>query len=85
MIQNENVSLVLLSLKFCPHVATRTQHRQKSNEVIHGPEIILQHSKRSKTIQSSEKLKSALQKLGAHAHAQNRNVPCTHTRMMRDC
>jgi hypothetical protein len=56
-----------------------------SNEVIHGTELISQHSKRSKTIQSSEKLKSALQKLGARAHAWNRNVPCAHTRTMRDC
>jgi hypothetical protein len=31
-----------------------------SDEVIHGPTLIPQHSKRSKTIQSSEKLKSAL-------------------------
>jgi hypothetical protein len=45
-----------------------------SNEVIHGLELIPQHSKRSKTIQSSEKLKSALHTLGARAHARNRDV-----------
>jgi hypothetical protein len=56
-----------------------------SNEVIHGPELLPQHSKRSKTIQSSEKLKSALQTLGAHAQAQNKNVESTHMRMTRDC
>jgi hypothetical protein len=31
-----------------------------SDKVIHGPELLPQHSKRSKTIQSSEKLKSTL-------------------------
>jgi hypothetical protein len=57
-----------------------------SNEVIHGPELISQHSKKGKkTIQSSEKLKSALQTLGARAHARNRNVESAHMRMMRDC
>jgi hypothetical protein len=56
-----------------------------SNEVIHGPELISQHSKRSKTIQSSEKLKSALQKLGAPAHARNKNVEGAHMRTMHDC
>jgi hypothetical protein len=45
-----------------------------NNEVIHGLELISQHSKKGKTIQSSEKLKSALQTLGARAHAWNRNV-----------
>jgi hypothetical protein len=45
-----------------------------SNEVIHGPELISQHSKRPKTIQSIAKLKSALQELGARACARNRNV-----------
>jgi hypothetical protein len=56
-----------------------------NNEVIHGPGLISQHSKRSKTIQSSEKLKSALQKLGARAHARNRNVACAHTLTMHGC
>jgi hypothetical protein len=45
-----------------------------SNEVIHGLELISQNSKKGKTIQSSEKLKSALQTLGACAHARNMNV-----------
>jgi hypothetical protein len=56
-----------------------------SNEVIHGPELIPQHSKMSKTIQSSEKLKSALQALGACAHAQNRNIESAHMCTMHDC
>jgi hypothetical protein len=58
----ENVSsldALLLSLKFRPHMATRTPHRQNSNEVIHGTELISQHSRRVKTIQSNQKLKGA--------------------------
>jgi hypothetical protein len=38
----------LLSLKFRPHMATRTPHHQNSNEVIHGTELISQHSIRVK-------------------------------------
>jgi hypothetical protein len=64
----------LLSLKFRPHMATRTQHRQNRNEVIHGTGLIHSIAKGSKTIQSNQKLKGALQNLGARAHARNNNV-----------
>jgi hypothetical protein len=40
--------LEMLSLKFRPHMATRTQHRQNRNEVIHGTELVSQHCKRVK-------------------------------------
>jgi hypothetical protein len=46
----------LLSLKFRPHVATRTLHRQNRKEVIHGTRLIPQHSKRVKTIQNGQKI-----------------------------
>jgi hypothetical protein len=36
----------LLSLKFRPHRATRTPHRQHRKTVIHGTRLIPQHSKR---------------------------------------
>jgi hypothetical protein len=39
---------ILLSLKFRPHMATRTPHRQNRNEVIHGTGLIPQHCKRVK-------------------------------------
>jgi hypothetical protein len=45
----------VLSLKFCPHVATRTPHRQNRKEFIHGTRLIPQHSKRVKTIQNGQK------------------------------
>jgi hypothetical protein len=38
----------LLSLKFRPHMATRTQHRQNRKEVIHGTGLNPQHCKRVK-------------------------------------
>jgi hypothetical protein len=38
----------LLSLKFRLHMATRTPHHQNNNEVIHGTELISQHSRRVK-------------------------------------
>ena len=39
----------------------------------------------SKTIQSNQKLKGALQKMGAYAYARNMNVQWVHVRTMRDC
>jgi hypothetical protein len=39
---NKFIKHPLLSLKFCPHMATRTQHRQNRNEVIHGTGLIPQ-------------------------------------------
>jgi hypothetical protein len=39
---------ILLSLKFRPHMATRTPHRQNRTEVIHGTGLIPQHCKRVK-------------------------------------
>jgi hypothetical protein len=38
----------LLSLKFRPHMATRTPHRQNRDEAIHGTESHSQHCKRVK-------------------------------------
>jgi hypothetical protein len=46
----------LLSLKFRPHVATRTPHRQNKKEVIHGTRLTPQHNKRVKTIQNGQKI-----------------------------
>ena len=66
----------VLSLKFRLHMATRTQHQQNSNEVTHGTELISQHSRREKTIQSNQKLKGALHHLDACAHAWDKNVLC---------
>jgi hypothetical protein len=40
--------LYLLSLKFRPHMATRTPHRQNRTGVIHGTGLIPQHCKRVK-------------------------------------
>jgi hypothetical protein len=75
----------MLSLKFRLHMATRTQHQQNSNEVTHGTELISQHSRREKTIQSNQKLKGALHQLDARAHARDKNVLCAHARPTRDC
>jgi hypothetical protein len=54
----------LLSLKFRPHRATRTPHRQHRKTVIHGTRLILQHSKRVKTIQNGPKIKRRLAPTG---------------------
>ena len=75
----------LLSLKFRLHMATRTPHHQNSNEVTHGTELISQHSRRAKTIQSNQKLKGALHQLDARAHAQDKNGLRVHARPTRDC
>jgi hypothetical protein len=57
-----------------------------SDEVIHGPELIPHHSKKvKKTMQSSEKLKSVMQTLDAHAHARNKNAEIMHRCTMRNC
>jgi hypothetical protein len=50
------LSSPMLSLKFRPHVATRTPHRQHRKAVIHGTRLIPQHSKRVKTIQNGQKI-----------------------------
>jgi hypothetical protein len=47
---------ILLSLKFRPHRATRTPHRQHRKTVIHGTRLIPQHKKRVKTIQNGQKI-----------------------------
>jgi hypothetical protein len=83
--KDDDSKSTLLSLKFCLHMATRTQHQQNSNEVTHGTELISQHSRREKTIQSNQKLKGALHQLDARAHAQDKNVLCAHARPTRDC
>jgi hypothetical protein len=75
----------LLSLKFRPHRATRTPHRQNRKEVIHGTRLIPQHSKRVKTIQNDQKSKGALQNMGARACARNNIVQGAHARTRRDC
>jgi hypothetical protein len=46
----------LLSLKFRPHRATRTPHRQHKKIVIHSTRLIPQHIKRVKTIQNGQKI-----------------------------
>jgi hypothetical protein len=66
----------LLSLKFHLHMATRTQHQQNSNEVTHGTELISQHSKRAKTIQSNQKLKGVLHQLDARTCTGQKRVLC---------
>jgi hypothetical protein len=66
-------------------MATRTQHQQNNNEVTHGIELISQHSRREKIIQSNQKLKGALHQLDARAHAREKNVLCVHARSTRDC
>jgi hypothetical protein len=63
----------------------KNSHRQNRNEVIHGTGLIHSIAKGSKTIQSNQKLKGALQNLGARAYARNNNVQCAHTRTMRGC
>jgi hypothetical protein len=68
----------VLSLKFRQHMVTRTQHRQTIMKSFMALNLYHSIQKRSKTIQSSEKLKSALQKLGVRAHVRNRNVECAH-------
>jgi hypothetical protein len=42
------INCSVLSLKFRPHMATRTLHRQNRNEAIHGTESHSQHCKRVK-------------------------------------
>ena len=76
--------IMVLSLKFRQHMVTRTQHHQIAMKSFMANELISQHSKRAKTIQSSKKLKGTLQTLGAHAHARNRNMNSVHRRTMRD-
>jgi hypothetical protein len=66
--------MLLLSLKFRLHMATRTPHHQNSNEVTHGTELISQHSRREKTIQSNQKLKGALHHLDARTCAGQKRV-----------
>jgi hypothetical protein len=62
----------LLSLKFCPHRATRTLHRQHRKIVIHGTRLIPQHNKRIKTIQNGPKIKRRLAPTGRErARVQN--------------
>ena len=74
----------LLSLKFRLHMVTRTPHHQNSNEVTHGTELISQHSRRAKTIQSNQKLKGALHQLDARTCAGQKRV-FAHARPTRDC
>jgi hypothetical protein len=54
----------LLSLKFHPHRATRTPHRQHRKTVIHSTRLIPQHRKRAKTIQMAKKLQGAFAPTG---------------------
>jgi hypothetical protein len=60
----------LLSLKFRPHRATRTPHRQHRKTVIHGTRLNSTAQKGVKTIQNDQKLQGALHPLGARARAQ---------------
>jgi hypothetical protein len=76
----------LLSLKFRPHVATRTPHRQNRTGVIHGTGLIPQHCKRVKKLYKMTKnLKGALHHLGARAYARNNNVQSAHMCTRRGC
>jgi hypothetical protein len=60
----------LLSLKFHPHRATRTLHRQHRTGVIHGTKLSPQHSQKGqKTIQNGQKLQGTLHPLGARMRA----------------
>jgi hypothetical protein len=45
----------MLSLKFCPHTATRTPHRQNRTRVIHGIGLIPHHCKRVKNYTNDQK------------------------------
>jgi hypothetical protein len=72
----------LLSLKFRPHRATRTLHRQHRKTVIHGTKLNSTAQKGVKTIQNDQKLQGALHPLGARARARNIFVPGPH---MRGC
>jgi hypothetical protein len=60
----------LLSLKFHPHRATRTPHRQHRKTVIHGTRLNSTAQKGVKTIQNDQKLQGALHPLGARACVQ---------------
>jgi hypothetical protein len=69
----------LLSLKFHPHRATRTLHRQHRTGVIHGTGLIPQHCKRVKKLyQMIKKLKGALHHLSACTYARNSIVQSVH-------
>jgi hypothetical protein len=72
----------VLSLKFRPHRATRTLHRQHRKIVIHGTRLNSTAQKGVKTIQNDQKLQGALHPLGARARARNIFVPGAH---MRGC
>jgi hypothetical protein len=78
---------IMLSLKFRPHMATRTPHRQnRTGTVIHGTGLIPQHCKRVKKLYKMTKnLKGALHHLGARAYARNRNVQSAHMCTRRGC
>jgi hypothetical protein len=72
----------LLSLKFRPHRATRTPHRQHRKTVIHGTRLNSTAQKGVKTIQNDQKLQGALHPLGARTRARNIFVLGAH---MRGC
>jgi hypothetical protein len=75
----QHLIMYVLSLKFHPHRATRTLHRQNRTEVIHGTGLIPQHCKRVKKLYKMTKnLKGALHHLGARTYARNRNVQSAH-------
>jgi hypothetical protein len=72
----------LLSLKFRPHRATRTPHRQHRKIVIHGTRLIPQHSKRVKTIQNGQKIKRRLAPTGRErARAQHLRIWSAYERL----
>jgi hypothetical protein len=77
---------MVLSLKFRPHMATRTPHHQNRKKVIHGTKLIPQHSKRVKKLYKMTKnLKGALQNQSLRAYARNNNVQCAPQRTMHGC
>jgi hypothetical protein len=83
--KEQNIFMAIVITEISSAHGYKNSASLNSNEVIHGLELIPQHSKRSKTIQSSEKLKSSLRTLGARVHAQNRNVQIAHRRTMHHC
>jgi ribosomal protein L20 len=64
--------LIMLSLKFRPHRATRTPHRQHRKTVIHGTRInSTAQQKGQNYTKMAKKLKGALHPLRTRARAQH--------------
>jgi hypothetical protein len=80
------ILFTLLSLKFRPHRATRTPHRQHRTGVIHGTKLMPQHCKKGqKLYQMTKNLKGALHHLSARVYARNSIVQSVHMCTRRGC